>query len=137
MFLIFIVSLIFSDCINKDSVFLRVKPKTLTKSLWQVRKYFPLSVVKKNRDWAYVKDFRGDNYWVELEHLSKDYKCLIVKVKSLDIKSGPGDEYSNKYKEPSKEFDCYKLLERRGNWLLVEDSYGDTGWFNEAGVWIY
>jgi len=137
IFLLVFFNIILSECIILDTARLLEKPNINSKILWQVRKYFPLKLIKKTKDWSNVEDFRGDKYWVQNEILTREYKCLIVVLDELNIRTGPGINYDIKYKETAKKYDCYKLLERKNNWILFEDPYGDKGWLSEKGVWVY
>jgi len=135
--LLLVFKLVLSECIITDTARLFEKAAINSKVLWQVRKYFPLKLLKKEKDWSHVEDFRGDKYWIQNIMLSKEFKCLIVIYDELNIRTGPGTSYDIKYKETAKKFETFKLIDRRNNWIFYEDIYGDNGWLSEKGVWVY
>ena len=135
---LFLSSNIFCECVTTDDVLLKSKPSSTSSTLWQVRKYMPLKIVKTTKDkrWTKVLDYSGSTYWVKKSILTNDYKCIVVTTVASSVRSGPGMNFPPKYKEPATKLETFKFLQKQENWVKYEDAYGDTGWLFAKHVWI-
>jgi SH3-like domain-containing protein len=110
----------------------RSGPGTKHDQLWQVEKYYPVMVVEKKSGWCRIKDFEGDEGWIESSLLDKT-NTVIVRVPKCNVRSGPGTEHETLF-SVTKGIP-FKVLQTKGQWLQVEHADGDAGWVLKNLVW--
>ncbi len=110
----------------------RSGPGTKNDQLWQVEKYYPVMVVEKKGGWCRIKDFEGDEGWIEASLLDKT-NTVIVRVPKCNVRSGPGTEHETLF-SVTKGIP-FKVLQTKGQWLQVEHADGDSGWVMKNLVW--
>jgi len=110
----------------------RSGPGTKNDQLWQVEKYYPVLVVEKQSGWCRIKDFEGDEGWIEGSLLDKT-PSVIVRVPKCNVRSGPGTEHETLFS--ATKGIPFKVLQTKGQWLQVEHADGDSGWVMKNLVW--
>jgi len=110
----------------------RSGPGTKNDQLWQVEKYYPVMVVEKKGGWCRIKDFEGDEGWIEASLLDKT-NTVIVRVPKCNVRSGPSTEHGTLF-SVTKGIP-FKVLQTKGQWLQVEHADGDSGWVMKNLVW--
>jgi uncharacterized protein YgiM (DUF1202 family) len=115
-----------------DTANVRSGPGTKHEQLWQVEKYYPVLVVEKKSGWCHIKDFEGDEGWIESSLLGK-IATVIVRVPRCNVRSGPGTEFDTAI-SVTKGIP-FKVLQTKGQWLQIEHADGDTGWVLKTLVW--
>jgi SH3-like domain-containing protein len=110
----------------------RSGPGTKYDQLWQVEKYYPVLVAEKKGGWCRIKDFEGDEGWIEGSLLDKT-NTVIVRVAKCNVRSGPGTEHETAF-SVTKGIP-FKVLQTKGQWLQVEHADGDSGWLMKNLVW--
>ncbi|MFZ1987157.1 MAG: SH3 domain-containing protein [Desulfatitalea sp.] len=115
-----------------DTANVRSGPGTKHEQLWQVEKYYPVLVVEKKSGWSRIKDFEGDEGWIEGSLLGK-IATVIVRVPRGNVRSGPGTEFDTTIN--ATKGIPFKVLQTKGQWLQVEHADGDTGWILKTLVW--
>lgn len=105
---------------------------TKYKVLWQVEKYHPFLIIKKEKDWYEVKDFEGDRAWVH-KSLLANIKTVISTKAKCNVRSKPNKKSSVVLRvERGVPF---KVLTRKGNWINIAHADGETGWIYKTLVW--
>ena len=110
----------------------RSGPGTQYDVLWQVEKYFPFEVLKKENKWYYFRDFEGDRGWLH-ESLVKKTKSVVTTCSECNIRSGPGTKYTKVF--GVERGTPFKVLGKKGNWLQIEHAEGYRGWIYKSLVW--
>lgn len=123
-------------CISNKTANLRQGPGTHYEKLWQVFKYMPLKELKRKGQWYRVQDVDRDIYWVHKKLITKKYKCAVIKQNQTNLRNGPGTNHKQLSWSPVDKYFSLKVLEIKGQWVLVEDSAGDKGWVHRPLVWI-
>ncbi len=118
--------------VKRDGVNIRSGPNTNQEILWEVFKNFPLKVVNHQAKWAQVVDFEGDQGWIYSPLLSKT-KTVIVKVKTANMRVGPGKNYE--VSATVKYSVVFKVLEIEGDWVKVVHDDGTSGWIYSKLLW--
>lgn len=133
-----IISRSYSDalCVNVAEANLRRGPGTRYQKTWEVFKYMPFRKLNKKGNWYKVKDVDGDIHWIYRKLVTKKFRCAVVKKDNVNIRSGPGTNYSKKYFGPAMKYDSFKVKKINGSWVKVLDEFGDTGWIFRKLVWI-
>ncbi|MEK6542989.1 MAG: SH3 domain-containing protein [Elusimicrobiota bacterium] len=119
-------------CVKNNKINVREGPGQDRKTLWQVVRYMPLEIVKKQGDWYQVKDFEGDTGWVSAP-LVEAGSCLVVKANSANVRSGPS--VKDKKAWLVKKRYTFALLENKKDWLKVKSGEGFEGWISKNLVW--
>jgi len=118
--------------VKKDGVNIRSGPDTSKEILWEVYKSFPLQIIKRNGKWAKTKDFEGDTGWIYSPLLSKK-KTVIVKVKTANLRVGPGKNYE--LAATVKYGVIFSPIDHEGDWVKVSHTDGSTGWIYKSLIW--
>ena len=110
----------------------RSGPGTKHDWVWQVGKYYPISVLKKKGAWYFFRDFEGDEGWIHKSLLGK-VPTVITTKKKCNVRSGPGTNHTVAYAVGAGI--PFKVVKRKGNWIQIEHADGDTGWIHKSLVW--
>jgi len=111
---------------------IRSGPGTQYDVLWQVEKYYPLSVIEKSGKWYHFKDFEGDEGWVH-QSLVKKIPSVITQKNKCNVRSGPGSKFKIIF--TVEKGIPFKIIKRKGAWIHVEHADGDRGWIYKTLVW--
>jgi SH3-like domain-containing protein len=118
--------------VKTETANIRSKPDTTGDLLWQVEKYHPLLVVKRQQDWYFIKDFEGDQGWIHQSLLDKT-QTVIVNASNCNVRAGAGSE--NDILFTVDKGIPFKVLKKDGRWLHVQHRDGDRGWIFDSLVW--
>ena len=137
---IFVIAIFFASSsfaaeyisVKKDGVNIRSGPNTNTEILWEVFKDFPLQVLKREGKWIQIRDFEGDKGWIYSQLTSKT-KTVIVKVKTANMRVGPGKNYE--IMATVKYGVVFKPVDKDGNWVKLSHEDGTTGWMYNTLIW--
>ncbi len=110
----------------------RSGPGTQYDVLWQVEKYYPFEVLKKEKKWIHFKDFEGDRGWLH-ESLVGQVRAVVTTIATGNIRSGPGTE--NEVLYTVERGTPIKVKKKKGNWLKIEHAKGYRGWIYKSLVW--
>jgi len=114
---------------------MRKGPGIRYKVIWKLGRGYPLIRLHQKGKWLKVKDFEGDVGWV-YGPLTNKRPHLIVKVKRVNIRSGPGRRYS--LISQANYGVVFRTLKRRGGrlgWVKVRHKSGLTGWIKRKFLW--
>ena len=118
--------------VQADIANVRSEPDENSTVLWQVEKYYPLSIIRKKGDWYKFKDFEGDQGWIHASLLDKT-QTVIVRVRQCNVRTGPGTEYDIAF--PANKGTPFKVLQIKGRWCEVQYKDGDRGWIFKQLLW--
>jgi len=100
--------------------------------LWQVEKYHPFLILKKEGNWCEVKDFEGDTAWIH-DSLLDNTKTVITVKDQCNVRAEPTTKSDIVLKvERGVPF---KVLKEKGKWIKIEHADGETGWIYQTLVW--
>ncbi len=122
-------------CVSSSVANLRSGPSTKYKVTWTVGKYMPLLQVSRKGSWIKVKDLDGEAHWIHRNLITNDYDCLVVRSIISNLRTGPGPSNKLAFIKFADRFTPFRKLDRRGNWLLVEDDYKSRAWIYDRNVW--
>jgi SH3-like domain-containing protein len=111
---------------------IRSGPSTADAVIWQVEKYHPLNVMRRQGDWCLFEDFEGDRGWIHRSLLIAA-NTVIVEKNKCNVRSGPGT--GNAIRFTVDKGVPFKVLEEKGKWLHVMHADGDKGWIHRSLVW--
>ena len=111
---------------------IRSGPESKSDILWKVEKYYPIFVIKKSDSWYYFRDFEDDRGWVH-KSLVGNVPAVITKKDLCNIRSGPSTK--DKILFSVEKGIPFKVKEKKGRWLHIEHTDGDSGWIFDALVW--
>jgi SH3-like domain-containing protein len=118
--------------VKGNTLNMRSGPGTNTQILWELKKGYPLRVVKRQNKWLQVKDFEGDSGWV-FGSLTSSKPHYIVKRPTANVRSGPGTQYRLVGKAAYGE--VVRTRENRGRWVRVERTGAPNGWIAKSLLW--
>lgn len=100
--------------------------------LWEVERFHPLEVLRKQDGWVYFRDFEGDQGWIFGELLGRE-ATVITRNAMVNIRSGPGTQHDIAFK--AEKGVPFRVLDKRGDWLHIESRDGDKGYIHRKLVW--
>ena len=121
-------------CVKAKEANLRQGPGTQYEKVWKVYKYMPFRTLSRSGDWVQVRDVDGGTQWIHKSLVTNDYLCVVVKVKKVNLRSGPGTNFSKVVK--AYRLDVFKFIKQEGQWINVMDVHGDTFWIFRNLVWV-
>ena len=125
-------------CVNAQKANLRSGPGTNYGIAWEIYKYMPVVKVgvSLSGEWYAVSDLDGDVSWIYKSMVTGKYKCAVVDMDEVNVRTGPGMNYSKSPISPAKKYYSFKVLKRKGQWVKVKDEWGNTGWIHRNFLWI-
>lgn len=118
--------------VKSSTANIRSGPGTSYDILWQVERYYPLEILKKNGRWYQFRDFEGDEGWIRSDLVS-DVPSVVLRKDRCNIRSGPGTGSAIVF--TADKGVPLKVLERRGSWIHIQHADGDQGWIHQSLVW--
>lgn len=100
--------------------------------LWEVERYHPVEVIRKQGTWFFFRDFEGDEGWIHSKLLGKE-ATVITRKDLVNIRSGPGTQHDIVFK--AERGVPFRVLKRQGDWIHVQSRDGDKGWIHQKLVW--
>lgn len=95
----------------------------------------PLLKIGRRGNWIKVKDLDGEIHWVYRRLVTNDYDCVVIKASISNLRTGPSPKNSKAALGFADRFTPFKKLDRRDNWILVEDDYKQQSWIYDRNVW--
>lgn len=115
------------------TVNLRANPDTNSEVTWKLSRGYPLQVLDVQTDWLQVQDFEGDRGWIA-RHVTADTPHHIVKVKTANLRKGPGTKYALMGRVAYGE--VLRTVRRQGDWVMVRHPSGrGQAWVASQLVW--
>ncbi len=135
---IFILRYANALCVNTQRANVRIGPGENYEVIWEVYKYMPFVKVgfSLSGEWYAVSDIDQDVNWIHKRLVTDKYKCAVVKTEVVNVRTGPGTNYSKSSLSPAKIYYSYKIMKRKGMWVKVMDEWGDIGWIHRNYLWI-
>jgi len=118
--------------VKGNTLNMRSGPGPNTQILWELKKGYPLEVVKRQNKWLQVRDFEGDSGWV-FSSLTSSSPHHIVKRPTANVRSGPGTQHRIVGKAVYGE--VVRTRENRGRWVRVERAGAPNGWIAKSLLW--
>lgn len=125
-------------CMNAQKANLRSGPGTNFGIAWEIYKYMPFVRVGVSLagDWYAVRDVDGDVSWIHKSLVTNEYKCAVVDKDEVNVRTGPGTNYSKSPLSPVKKYYSFRVLKRQGSWVQVKDKWDNRGWIHQNFLWI-
>jgi uncharacterized protein YgiM (DUF1202 family) len=111
---------------------IRSGPGTQHERLWQVERYYPLTIIEKKGEWYRIQDFEGDKGWIHNSLLDKT-PSVIIRVNRCNVRTGPGTQFDIAF--TADKGIPFKVLEKKGRWYQVQHADGDRGWILNTLLW--
>lgn len=100
--------------------------------LWEVERYHPLEVLRRQNGWVFFRDFEGDEGWI-FGKLLGEAPTVITRTGVVNIRSGPGTQFDIVFK--AERGVPFRVLDRQGDWIHIESADGDKGYIHKKLVW--
>jgi SH3-like domain-containing protein len=125
-------------CVKTDKANLRTGPGKNFEKIWEVYRYMPFVKVGSSLsgEWYAVKDIDGDVNWIRKRLLTDKYRCAVVKKEEVNVRTGPGTNYSKGFLSPARKYYSFRVLKIKGPWVKVRDDRGGVGWIYRNFLWI-
>ncbi len=118
--------------ISGSTVNMRAQPNLRSEVLWELKRGYPLKVLKRNGRWLKVRDFENDSGWVA-RSLTGRSPHHVVKSDTANVRKGPSTRHAIVGKAEYGE--TLRTLGKRGKWVHVRRSNGQKGWIAGSLLW--
>jgi len=119
--------------VSGNSVNMRSGPSTQNPVLWELKRGYPLQVIRRQGSWVEVSDFENDKGWVA-RSLVGNSPHHVVKSRTANIRRGPGTNHAVVGKADYG--DVLRTREKRAGWVRVEHTAnGTSGWVSASLLW--
>ena len=119
--------------VNADKANIRSGPGTGKYDiLWEVERYHPVEIIRKQGGWVFFRDFEGDEGWIHGKLLGKG-ATVITRTDMVNIRSGPGTQHDILFK--AERGVPFRVVKRQGDWIHIRSGNGDEGWIHKKLVW--
>lgn len=128
-------SRVYAVCVQVEKADLHYGPSTKHQKTWEVYRHMPFQKLSTQSGWMRVKDVDGDIHWIPSKLVTSKYKCAVVKVKTANLRTGPGTKYATVPWGPAQKYYAFKIIEEKGKWFRVEDAAGGKAWIHGDLIW--
>ncbi len=111
---------------------MRSGPSTRTETLWELKKGYPLKVIKRKGSWLQVQDFENDRGWVSRKLTAKT-PYHVVKSNTANLRSGPST--NSPIVGKAERGDVLRTLDKKSGWVKVQPGSGKSGWVSGKLIW--
>ncbi|HMN92980.1 MAG TPA: SH3 domain-containing protein [Hydrogenophaga sp.] len=119
--------------VQGKTVNMRSGPSTQNSILWELKRGYPLRVIRRQGNWLEVSDFENDRGWVA-RSLVGNTPHHVVKSRTANIRRGPGTNHA--VVGQAEYGDVLRTREKRGGWVRVEHTAtGTSGWVSGSLLW--
>lgn len=118
--------------VAKPEINMRSGAGTRHSTLWSLSRGFPLEVTGRSGQWLKVRDFENDTGWVHRPLVNKT-PHHIVKSRVANIRSAPGTR--SRVVGRAEHGEVLRTLERRTDWVRVQQDGGPKGWVAKRLLW--
>ncbi|GAB2540164.1 hypothetical protein GCM10027032_29040 [Simplicispira piscis] len=118
--------------VERAEVNLRADAGTQHEALWVLSKGYPLEVTRRKGQWLQVRDFENDTGWIFRPLVGKKAHH-IVKSKVVNLRRSPSTRSPIVGKATRGE--VLRTLERRSDWVKVQQDGGPRGWVARRLLW--
>lgn len=118
--------------VQRAEVNLRAGAGTRHEALWVLSRGFPLEVTGRKGQWLQVRDFENDTGWI-FRPLTGSKPHHVVKGSVVNLRSSPSTRARIVGKATHGE--VLRTLERRPQWVKVQQDGGPRGWVARRLLW--
>lgn len=118
--------------VQKAEVNLRAGAGTQHEPLWVLSKGYPLEVTAHNGQWLHVRDFENDTGWIFRPLVGKQ-PHHVVKGAVVNLRNSPSTR--SRVVGKATRGEVLRTLERRTQWVKVQQEGGLRGWVASKLLW--
>jgi SH3-like domain-containing protein len=118
--------------VAKPEINMRSGAGTQHPTQWSLSRGFPLQVTGRKGQWLKVRDFENDTGWVYRPLVNKT-PHHIGKSRVANIRSAPGTR--SRVVGRAEHGEVLRTLERRTDWVKVQQDGGPKGWIAKRLLW--
>jgi SH3-like domain-containing protein len=118
--------------VDRNTVNLRSSASTNAAILFELGKGYPLEVISRKGNWLEVRDFENDKGWIH-RPLVGNTAHLVVKVDSANVRSSPNT--NSRILGKVEYGELLRTLDRRSQWVRVQQENGAQGWVSRGLLW--
>jgi len=112
---------------------IRSAPSAISSKVsFKARRYYPLTVIKKDSEYYQVTDFRGRSGYIH-KSLLKPQPTVIITRDMVNVRSGPGTGQEVVFQMSQGE--TARMISSSNGWIEIETAEGQKGWIAEFLVW--
>lgn len=114
-----------------DGTVVRKTASPKAEALYRAAKHYPFEPLERSGEFTRVRDFEGEEGFVETRALETRATC--VAVAPVDVRSGPDDARRVLFR--AERGAAFRLVETKGAWAKVEHARGRAGYVRLASLW--
>ncbi|WP_081702783.1 SH3 domain-containing protein [Desulfuromonas sp. TF] len=105
---------------------------TISQTILQAPRYYPLSVQGEKNGYFRVRDYEGRVGWIQKSQVGNT-KGVVVEVARVNIRKGPGTNHPVVFK--AYRGVTFQVLDEKEGWLEVKHESGQRGWVSKPLTW--
>ncbi|MDP2771057.1 MAG: SH3 domain-containing protein [Giesbergeria sp.] len=118
--------------VQRAEVNLRAGAGTQHEARWVLSRGYPLEVTGRKGQWLHVRDFENDTGWIFRPLVGKQANH-VVKGNVVNLRSGPSTR--SRIVGKATRGEVLRTLERRSQWVKVQQDGGPRGWVARRLLW--
>lgn len=118
--------------VARPEINMRAGAGTQHPTLWSLSQGYPLQVTGRSGSWLKVRDFENDTGWV-YRPLVNTTPHHIVKSRVANIRSTPSTR--SRVLGKAERGEVLRTLDRRADWVKVQQEGGLRGWVSKPLLW--
>ena len=118
--------------ITGNTVNVRKQPNTRSEVAWELSKGYPLQIEQRQGQWLKVRDFENDTGWIFRPLVGKKAHH-VVKGSVVNLRSSPSTR--SRIVGKATRGEVLRTLERRSQWVKVQQDGGPRGWVARRLLW--
>ncbi len=118
--------------VQRAEVNLRAGAGTNHQPLWVLSQGYPLEVTGRKGQWLHVRDFENDTGWIFRPLVGKQ-PHHVVKGAVVNLRSSPSTR--SRVVGKASRGEVLRTLERRPQWVKVQQEGGPRGWVASRLLW--
>ena len=122
-------------CVSQVTAELRTGPGEKFEVAMRVNRNTPFILGEKKRSWLKVTDLDQESFWVLDKAISRNEKCVVVKVENAYLRKGPGKEFVSNDDIKVDRFTPLRKIKKQRGWLEVETPSHQQLWIYGINVW--
>jgi SH3-like domain-containing protein len=105
---------------------------TISQTILQAPRYYPLSVQGEKNGYFRVRDYEGRVGWIQKSQVGNT-KGVVVEVARVNVRKGPGANHPVVFK--AYRGVTFQVLDEQDGWLEVKHESGKRGWVSKPLTW--
>lgn len=125
-----------SLCVNVEMAELHKEGMESSDMVVKLIRYSPLQKLSKKNGWYQVKDLDDHKAWIREDQVSTSFECAVISNEFANLRTGPGSSFPQTAGEKGLKYLSFRVIQKKSDWVQLEDAEGDLAWVHSPLVWM-